>query len=55
MYPHVRQLERRPLELERNREPSIKGRHRTGPPRYKLALLTWPWLAPAGDGSRPGR
>jgi antibiotic biosynthesis monooxygenase (ABM) superfamily enzyme len=41
MYPHVRQLESRPLELARNREPSIGRRRRTGPPRYKLALLTW--------------
>jgi antibiotic biosynthesis monooxygenase (ABM) superfamily enzyme len=41
MYPHVRQLESRPLELDRNREPSIGPHRRTGPPRYKLALLTW--------------
>src|ERR687898_2674473 len=41
MYPHVRQLKRRPLEPERNREPSIGRRRRTAPPRYKLALLTW--------------
>ena len=41
MYPHVRQLESRPLELARNREPSIGRRRRAVPPRYKLALLTW--------------
>jgi antibiotic biosynthesis monooxygenase (ABM) superfamily enzyme len=41
MYPHVRQLESRPLDLARSREPSIPRRRRTGPPRYKLALLTW--------------
>jgi antibiotic biosynthesis monooxygenase (ABM) superfamily enzyme len=41
MYPHVRQLESRPLQREHYREPSIERRHRTGPPRYKLALLTW--------------
>ena len=41
MYPHVRQLSSRPLELERHPEPSVRRHRRTGPPRYKLALLTW--------------
>ena len=41
MYPHVRQLESRPLAVERDRESSNRRRRRTGPPRYKLALLTW--------------
>jgi antibiotic biosynthesis monooxygenase (ABM) superfamily enzyme len=41
MYPHVRQLPSRPLEVERNRDASTGRRRRTGPPRYKLALLTW--------------
>jgi|SoiMethySBSTD1v2_1073268.scaffolds.fasta_scaffold120890_3 antibiotic biosynthesis monooxygenase (ABM) superfamily enzyme len=41
MYPHVRQLKSRPLELERDREPRIARRRRTGSQRYKLALLTW--------------
>ena len=41
MYPHVRQLPSRPPAVERNRGPSIGRRRRTGPPRYKLALLTW--------------
>ena len=41
MYPHVRQLKSRPLEPERDREPSIGRRRRIGPQRYKLALLSW--------------
>jgi antibiotic biosynthesis monooxygenase (ABM) superfamily enzyme len=41
MYPHVRQLKSRPLELERDREPRTARRRSTGPQRYKLALLTW--------------
>ena len=45
MYPHVRQLERRPLDLERNREPSSGPRRRTAPPRYKLFKR---WLASDG-------
>ena len=38
MYPHVRQLETR-----RRTYPSASDnrRHSGGPPRYKLALLTW--------------
>jgi antibiotic biosynthesis monooxygenase (ABM) superfamily enzyme len=41
VYPHVRQLESRPLELERNRKSSTERRRKPGPARYKLALLTW--------------
>jgi antibiotic biosynthesis monooxygenase (ABM) superfamily enzyme len=49
MYPHVRQFETQELKLERELEairaakPARAGRARpqSGPPRYKLALLTW--------------
>jgi len=41
LYPHVRQLESRPPEHERNRDPSPGRARRTSPARYKLALLTW--------------
>lgn len=37
MYPHVRQLETR----RRTYRPASARRHPAGPPRYKLALLTW--------------
>lgn len=38
MYPHVRQLETR----RRTYRPASENRRRSaGPPRYKLALLTW--------------
>jgi uncharacterized protein len=36
MYPHVRQLPTRP-----RRYPSLEKQRPAGPPRYKLALLTW--------------
>jgi antibiotic biosynthesis monooxygenase (ABM) superfamily enzyme len=38
MYPHVRQLETRRRTY---RSASENRRHSAGPPRYKLALLTW--------------
>jgi uncharacterized protein len=38
MYPHVRQLETRRRTYPAPRENS---KRRAGPPRYKLALLTW--------------
>jgi antibiotic biosynthesis monooxygenase (ABM) superfamily enzyme len=51
MYPHVKQFEERRQELERTlgsgrgREASSRNRAGArppaGPPRYKLALLTW--------------
>jgi antibiotic biosynthesis monooxygenase (ABM) superfamily enzyme len=41
MYPHVRQLTSRPLEIDRNPGPRTRRRRATGPARYKLALLTW--------------
>jgi antibiotic biosynthesis monooxygenase (ABM) superfamily enzyme len=38
MYPHVRQLQTR----RRTHPPARENRrHSAGPPRYKLALLTW--------------
>jgi antibiotic biosynthesis monooxygenase (ABM) superfamily enzyme len=50
MYPHVTQFESRRQDLERRLEGSREhrgardasaGRATAGPPRYKLALLTW--------------
>ena len=44
MYPHVKQFETRRQEIERELGSGrdVPGRHRpAGPPRYKLALLTW--------------
>jgi antibiotic biosynthesis monooxygenase (ABM) superfamily enzyme len=38
MYPHVRQLETR---RRRSRPPRENLQRPAGPPRYKLALLTW--------------
>jgi len=38
MYPHVRQLETRRRRYASARE---DARRPAGPPRYKLALLTW--------------
>jgi antibiotic biosynthesis monooxygenase (ABM) superfamily enzyme len=38
MYPHVRQLE---TPRRTYRSASENRRHSAGPPRYKLALLTW--------------
>ena len=38
MYPHVRQLETR---RRRSRSPRENLQRPAGPPRYKLALLTW--------------
>jgi antibiotic biosynthesis monooxygenase (ABM) superfamily enzyme len=38
MYPHVRQLETRRRTY---RPPREKPKRPAGPPRYKLALLTW--------------
>jgi hypothetical protein len=56
MYPHVRQLKTRPVEIEPRRQPrtELRAHHEpapaigsqgparpSGPPRHKLALLTW--------------
>jgi antibiotic biosynthesis monooxygenase (ABM) superfamily enzyme len=50
MYPHVTQFESRRQDLERRLEgrpehpkagDASAGRATAGPPRYKLALLTW--------------
>jgi antibiotic biosynthesis monooxygenase (ABM) superfamily enzyme len=45
MYPHMTQLETRRQELERafttSPEGGRAGRVPAGPPRYKLALITW--------------
>jgi antibiotic biosynthesis monooxygenase (ABM) superfamily enzyme len=48
MYPHVKQFETRRQELERRfgsdpgpRRRRLKRAAAAGPPRYKLALLTW--------------
>jgi antibiotic biosynthesis monooxygenase (ABM) superfamily enzyme len=38
MYPHVRQLE---IRRRRSRSPRQNLQRPAGPPRYKLALLTW--------------
>jgi antibiotic biosynthesis monooxygenase (ABM) superfamily enzyme len=43
MYPHVRQFETHELRLERELD-AVRDHARprpAGPPRYKLALLTW--------------
>ena len=45
MYPHVRQFETRRRDVEREFESTRAADHiarpRVGPPRHKLALLTW--------------
>jgi antibiotic biosynthesis monooxygenase (ABM) superfamily enzyme len=50
MYPHVTQFESRRHDLERRLEgrpehakarDALAGRATSGPPRYRLALLTW--------------
>jgi antibiotic biosynthesis monooxygenase (ABM) superfamily enzyme len=45
MYPHVRQFETRRRDVEREFESTRAAdriaRPRVGPPRHKLALLTW--------------
>jgi antibiotic biosynthesis monooxygenase (ABM) superfamily enzyme len=50
MYPHVTQFESRRQDLERRLEGrrehraarnALAGRATAGPPRYKLAILTW--------------
>ena len=41
MYPHVTQFETRDLKRQRERAPVGGKAQPAGPPRYKLALLTW--------------
>ena len=41
MYPHVTQFRTRRKTLARELRDTAVPRPHTGPPRYKLALLTW--------------